>query len=262
MNVCQVIFSTNRPEYLARTLASQANLMWPLGCNVHKLLIDDFPHGRDDDEIRRLAHAHGYDEIHLHERNESLGATWRHCWDLLKERNLGWIWQQEDDVEILHPVKLATLMLYMGRVPRISQLRLARQGWYPGENPTQPLPSDDIIGPFRIDTKRSAIFSPMASLFGAWVSKIDFSEWYWAHYPDEPILAQTNPNEGLVGKMLLEGFGATSQTVKSAEGLPLVSHIGDYSQGRILLPHEPTAERWLYRNPERRYCSKTGKLYA
>ena len=262
MNVVQVVFSTNRPEYLTRALASQRHLIWPEGYNVHKILFDDFPHKRDDDQIRDIARTYGYTEVHLHTHNKSLGATWRECWDLLAERNYDWIWQQEDDVEILRPVKMNTLMTYLGISPHVSQLRLARQAWYPGEPEPQPDPQDEIIGPYRIDRTPSVYFSPMASLYDIWATRIDFPNWYYNHYPDEPVLALTNPNEGLVGKMLLEGFGMRARVVKDASGGPMVNHIGAYTQGRILLPHEPTAKRWLYRNPEQRYCSKTGQPYA
>jgi len=264
MNVCQVVFSTARPEYLSRALASQRHLIWPEGYNVHKILFDDFPHNRDDNQIRSLAQAFGYTEVHLHLRNESLGATWRECWGLLKERNYDFVFTQEDDVMILEPINMLCLVCALKWHDGISQMRLARQAWYPGEPEPCSKPDDDLaFYDLRIEKNDSCVyFSPMASLYRGEVLQIDFAGWYRCHYNNEPALAAANPNEGLLGKALLEGWGQTARIVKNVHGGPLVHHMGNYTQGRILLPHEPSAERWLYRNPERRYCSKTGQPYA
>lgn len=262
MKIACVVFSTNRPEYLTRTLASQACLRWPEDATVDRFLFDDFPRNRDDELIRHIADEHRYCPI-LHAGNESLGATWAHCWQVLKAGGYDYVWSQEDDVQILEPIKCASLMFALKYHTGISQLRLARQAWYPGEPEPCYKPDDDESFDWcRIEKNDSCVyFSPMASLYRGEVLQIDFAGWYRCHYNSEPALAAANPNEGLLGKALLEGWGQTARIVKNIHGGPLVHHMGNYTQGRILLPHEPSAERWLYRNPERRYCSKTGKPY-
>ena len=97
--ICQVIFSTNRLDYLIPTLKSQANLNF-YGCEVHKIFIDDYPKTRNDLLITELVKLYGYDEIILHEKNEGLSVTWSQFWDLIKDRDYDYIWHQEDDVEI------------------------------------------------------------------------------------------------------------------------------------------------------------------
>lgn len=262
MKIAQVVFSTNRPEYLVYTLASQSYLRWPAGTEIHRYLFDDFPHERDDELINMLAEWHSYIPI-LHTQNESLGATWAECWRLLKDGGYDYIWSQEDDVMIVEPIPMQCLISALKWHDGISQMRLARQAWYPGEPEPCAKPDDDLaFYGLRIEKNESCVyFSPMASLYRGETARIDFAQWYRFRYNNEPSLAAANPNEGLIGKALLEGWRQTSRIVKNKDGGPLVHHLGDYTQGRILLPHEPTAGRWLYRIPERRYCSKTGKPY-
>ena len=96
--ICQVIFSTNRLEYLTRTLRAQRNLNY-YGCEVHKIFIDDYPKTRNDLMITELVKLYGYNEINLHPENLGLSVTWSQFWDLMKERDYDYIWHQEDDVD-------------------------------------------------------------------------------------------------------------------------------------------------------------------
>jgi hypothetical protein len=69
--ICQVIFSTNRLEYLTKTLHSQSLLNFD-GCKVDKIFIDDYPKDRDDNLITSLVSSFGYKEIYLHADNLGL----------------------------------------------------------------------------------------------------------------------------------------------------------------------------------------------
>jgi len=259
MKLAQVLFSTNRPEYLSRTLESQKFLDFT-GCTVTKFFFDDFPLGRDDSQITSLATDHGYTNVRLHEKNEGIGLTWREFWNLIRDDNYSYIWSQEDDVIILEPVIIKELIDFLNAVPAASQCVLKRQNWYPHEVPAAPLPTDIVMGQFRGEFSAAAYyFTPIASLYPMRHVRFDYWKWYSEKYPNEPIWKTTNCNEAFVGKSLLEGFGLQSLHVKNRDGKNLIEHIGDYTQGRRLLIGEPGYPTFAKYDPEKRYDSRTGQ---
>lgn len=262
MKICACIFSTNRIPYLTRTLESQKLLNF-YGLDVHRILFDDFPKDRDDAAITALAKAHGYDEIYLHTENKSIGATWREFWDLIRDRDYDFVWSQEDDVVILEPINVNLLIDFLESTSNASQIVLHRQPWYPHEKPSQCLDDDLIHGPFRgeISLPRGYYFTPICSLYSIRHVRFDYVAWYREKYPNEPIFQGANPNEALIGKTLLEGFGLQSMHVKNRDGKNLCEHIGDFTIGKRLLPHEPGYATFAKYDPETKYCSKSGKPY-
>lgn len=261
IHLCQVIFSTNRPEYLARTLASQ-QLLNADGCSVDRILFDDYPKDRDDALIHTLAEDAGYHEVFLHDRNMSIGATWEECWALLRKRYYDYIWHQEDDVEILEPVSIPTLVAMLESTPVASQLVLKRQPWYEHETPSESLDADLCFDNMRGEFGPAQVyFTPIASLYPASRAQFDYRAWYKRHYPQDEIWQTTNVNEAMIGKALLEGFGLRSMHVKNAAGKNLVQHIGKYTQGRKLLPNEPGWPAFAHLDPEQKYWSGSSRTY-
>ncbi len=260
MKICACIFSTNRIPYLTRTLESQKLLDFT-GCEVHKILFDDYPKGRNDMALIELASAHGYNEMRLHGENLSIGATWREFWDLIRNRDYDFVWHQEDDAVILEPVNVMNL-ISMIRPAGDSQIVLQRQPWYHHEKPCSANPGDYVHGEFRGEFNESKYyFTPICSLYPISRVRFDYWKWYAENYPHEPIWQNTNPNEAFVGKALLESQRLMSLHIKNREGKNLVEHIGEYCQGRRLLQGEPGYETFAKYDPEKQYYSATGKPY-
>lgn len=246
--VCQVIFSTNRLEYLTKTLKAQQNLNF-YGCEVHKIFIDDYPRTRNDGLITALVQLYGYHEIILHQENKGLSETWNEFWNLIKDRDYDFVWHQEDDVEILEPVLVTDLIELLSNDPQISQIQLARQAWYFTEKDPEYSTEDLIYKNFRYD-KKSLIFSPMASLYPLSVVKIPFRNFY-----------DFNPNEGMVGKVLYDNYGKLSCNVRNYYGKNIVNHIGDWFVGKRVIPNEPSYEQFGHFDPDKKYNSKNGSEY-
>jgi hypothetical protein len=262
MRLCQVIFSTNRPEYLVRTLNAQ-QLLDTSGCQVDKIFFDDYPKDRDGLVMTTLATDAGYEEIYLHDRNMSIGATWEECWAILRERDYDYVWHQEDDVELLERVSVASLVDVLLAVPTASQVVLKRQPWYAHEEPSRMLSDDLIFDGFRGEFGPAHVyFTPIASLYPMSVVRFDYRAWYKAHYPQDVEWQTTNVNEAMIGKALLEGFGLRSLHLKNKTGGNLIRHIGDYTQGRKLLPGEPGYPAFAGLDPEVKYRSGTGQVYS
>jgi hypothetical protein len=246
--ICQVIFSTNRLDYLIPTLKAQSNLNF-YGCEVHKIFIDDYPKTRNNSLITELVKLYGYNEIILHEENKGLSVTWSEFWDLIKDRDYDYIWHQEDDVEILEPVLITDLIELLHHDPQLSQVQLARQAWYHSETDPEYSPSDLVYKNFRY-LKNSFIFSPMASLYPHRLTKLPYRE----HY-------DFNLNEGLVGKVLHEREQLISGNIRNYYGKKIINHIGDWFVGKRVLPNEPNYEQFAKYDPDIKYNSKDGSTF-
>jgi hypothetical protein len=247
--ICQIIFSTNRLEYLIPTLKAQKNLNF-YGCDVHKIFIDDYPKTRNNLLIRELVKLYGYEEIHLHEQNQGLSSTWSETWDMIKNRGYDYIWHQEDDVEILEPVLITDLIEILEKNPDISQVQLARQAWYHHEVDPVAMPEDIVYKNFRYQ-KNNYIFSPMASLYSSKIVDIPYRSFH-----------DFNLNEGLIGNVLGTHYKMTSANVKNFYGKNIIRHIGNWFVGKRVLPNEPGYEQFGHFNPDIKYNSKDGSLYV
>lgn len=262
MKICQVIFSTNRPEYLERTLKSQQQFLVTTGLEVTRILIDDMPLRRDNTNIRALASMYGYDMVWLHDRNIGIGATWEGFWAFARNQDWDYIWHQEDDVKILEPVFVMELISMFHSRMDLSQLVLKRQKWYAHESNPEPLPDDYLFHDFRGEFNAGHyFFTPIASLYPISRARIDYKAWYRERYPADAEYQVANVNEAIIGKCLLEGHGLRSMHVKSGTGSNLISHIGEYTIGKKVLPGEPGYADWADLDPEKKYWSGTNRPY-
>jgi hypothetical protein len=242
------MFSTNRLEYLTRTLKAQQNINF-YGCEVHKIFIDDYPKTRNNSLITELVKLYGYNEIILHEENKGLSVTWSEFWDLIKDRDYDYVFHMEDDVEILEPVLVTDLIEMIENNPSISQIQLARQAWYHFETDPAPAATDKIYKNYRYDTDR-VIFSPMASLYPLRLTKIPYRQYY-----------DFNLNEGLIGKVLHEHYQMNSCNVRNFYGRNIINHIGNWFVGKRVLPGEPNHQQFAHFDPDVKYNSKDGSEY-
>jgi hypothetical protein len=259
--ICHAVFSTNRVEYLRRTLAAQRYFDFA-DCEVERILFDDMPHGRDDEQIREIGSFFGYREIVLHQENISIGATWEEFWSLIRERDYDFVLHQEDDVVLLEPVCLAEMIEVLQIRPDLSQVVLKRQPWYGHEKPSEALGDDFIHKNFRGEFSAAQVyFTPITSLYSMDRVRFDYHAWYRKNYPDEPIFHTANINEALIGKALLEHSQLRSMHLKGSRGQNLIDHIGDYTIGKKLLPHEPGYQAFAIFDPKLKYWSGSGRLY-
>lgn len=246
--ICQVVFSTNRLEYLIPTLRAQKNLNY-YGCEVHKVFIDDYPKTRNDSLITELVKLHGYNEILLHEKNQGLSKTWSDFYKHIKDRDYDYVLHMEDDVIVTQPVLVTDLIELLEKDSTISQVQLARQAWYNHETDPSASDSDFIYKNYRY-RKESTIFSPMASLCRYSTTQIPFEE----HFTQ-------NVNEGIIGNLLYNKFGQLSANVRNYYGKCIINHIGEWFVGMRVLPGEPGYELFEKYHPDKKYFSRDGKDY-
>lgn len=249
MKVCHVVFSTNRLEFLKKTFEAQKKFDYS-GVEVHKLFIDDYPLGRDNLELSKFVFSYGYDEIILHTENMGITRTWQQLFDIVKDRDYDYILHQEDDVEIMHPLKVMDMIEILEKDSTLSQVQLKRNNWYEHEKEEVGPKEDDVIFKNYRYEKATPYFWMLTSLYPAWIAR-------------EPILEETghNPSESVIAQYLQNKYNIGAALLKTSEGGIMVNHIGEYFHGQRVAEGEPGWEGFKFIDPNIKYCSKTGAYW-
>ena len=131
--IAVIIMSTNRYDYLERTLDSLKKRVSFAGCCLADIIvIDDYPARRDALWMKRLESTYGITRVIEHESNQGLPKTWKHAWDIVRaETSYEWIFQVEDDVEFVKDLGIKDLLeAYVTSPVPLTQLALKRQPCY------------------------------------------------------------------------------------------------------------------------------------
>lgn len=254
MKVLHVIFSANRFTYLARTLATLRNLDWT-GVERHGLFFDDYPLNRDDQLIQEMAWEAGFDEQIIHQENRGLSATWEELNEILRERDYDYVLHSEDDVELLQTVRVRELIEMFEGMRGVSMLKLKRNVWYEREaEGFYDVPSHaEWINGYAVARNLEGTrddFNTLFSLYPAWIARETLKE-----------RLGCNPNEGAMAWYLNTHHGLRTATVSNPDGTNIVKHVGEYFHGKRVLEGEPSYEVFSVYDPEKRYCSKTGRVW-
>jgi hypothetical protein len=249
MKICRVIFSTNRPEFLIPTLESHQKYIDFGEHEVYGIFIDDYPQGRDDNQIVELAKKYGFNEAVLHEKNLGLTPTWTELWQYLATQDYDYIWHHEDDVVFQQPIKIQDLIDFLEENKEYCQVNIKRNPWYNFElNQPQITWQDKFFREYRYDV-RDDYFWTMASLYPAWLTKEPIVETEGCNLAEWPVMKYFRENHNM--KMAI---------LKNQDGSNMLEHIGFYSQGKRVEEGEPGWERFKMFDPNKKYDSKTGVL--
>lgn len=216
--------------------------------SVQKIFIDDYPNGRDNESLSNLVRNHGFDEIHLHEKNLGITSTWEELFALVRDRGYDYILHQEDDVELLQPIKVIDMIEALKSNSRYSQIQLKRNAWYAYEDPNQLTSEADVdFGNYKIEINAN-YFWMMFSLYPAWISLINFKE-----------KTGSCPAEGVISYHLRNEYKLHTGILKNSDGTNIVNHFGDYAKGKRCNENEPGWEKFKYYDPNKIYNSRTGE---
>lgn len=244
--ILHLIMSCNRPEYLMRSLQSVSALLGNSEHKIHRVLVDDYPKGRDNRLFAQLARTHQVDELLLNNENKGLSVVWTELYDRYRDTGFDYVLHQEDDVVLLEKITINSLIQALIGFNDACSVILARQPWYPRDIACGPKSDDLWVGNFRVE-KHKSIFSPMFSFYPARLMKIDYKGLYGY-----------NLNEGLIMHHL-EKKGHHTVLLKNQRGVNLIEHIGEYNQGRIVLKGEPNWHLFASQDPDGQRCSRTNK---
>lgn len=248
MKICRIVFSTNRLEFLIPTLETHKQFIDFGNHEVYSILFDDYPDGRNDDEIIQVAKNYNFNEVILHTKNQGISLTWNEAWNLIKDKQFDYVWHHEDDVKFLQPVKIDFLINILSHYKdKFAQVVLKRNAWYEWEiNQPETQENDMFFENHRINP-RSDFFWSMASLYPHWITK-------------EPIVEKEGCNLGEypIMEYVKKWYNMRTAVLKNWDGTNMIEHIGFYFKGRRITEGEPGWHKFGYIEPHKRYCSRTG----
>jgi hypothetical protein len=252
--VLVLVFSTNRYEYLARTLAALRARVDFAGARPHVRVVDDWPAGRRPDAAHALYRAHGVDEVVEHDTNVGLGATWREAWARIAGESFDWVLHLEDDAVFERPVRVMDVACaFAASAAPLSQVFFKRQVCYDA--------SHDFIA--EIESGRAGEDGPVGSPIGV----TDQRRYFVAMaslYPK--LIVQTymnakqrlDPHEHTL-RAFFGGLGMWSSMWGARGDPPTVRHVGELSRGRKVSPGDPDFARFARLPVDGDYRFDTGE---
>jgi hypothetical protein len=250
MKICHVVFSSNRLEYLEKTLSSNKSLNYG-NLNVDTVLIDDYPFNRNDDLIKETCKKYKINTVILNKENLGITKNWQNFFDYVNDFNYDYILHQEDDVELLEKIDLNLLIQILESNKKLRQVQLKRNNWYKSETEEiGPKKEDIIFNEFRYEIE-SKYFWMMFSLYPSWICR-------------EPILQEMKmyPSEFCISEYLNKKYNLNTALLKNKNGKNIINHFGEFSQGkRVSSELDAGWNRFKNFNPEKKYSSKTGEIF-
>lgn len=246
MKILHVVFSCNRVKYLTKTLESWDRIDYG-NHDVTRLIIDDYPRTRNDGIFQILAKTHNT-LLWLHSENLGLSVTWSQFFDWLKTTDFDYILHQEDDVILLEPISIDTLIKILESDSKMASVVLQRQPWYFNEIETVIEPDDVKIEQYYL-YKNTKTFPIIFSFYRKNIVEYPFRE-YWGF----------NMNEGMAMVYLEYFHQMYAGMLKNSEGKHIIEHIGEESTGKRILPDEPRYEFFAHMDPDKVYSSRNGVL--
>jgi GT2 family glycosyltransferase len=132
MKFCIIILTDGRNEYLSKTLESlDENVIFPSDADIFKIMVDDWPDGRDEKSIRKIAKKHKVNKLILNNENIGIDNSVQLAWSLIPD-DIDYVWHQENDFVYLEKVDVSKLITILFN-PMIVQCALVRQPWYDDE---------------------------------------------------------------------------------------------------------------------------------
>ena len=248
MKICHVVFSSNRIDYLKRTLESHKKLDY---CNnkVDRLLVDDYPLGRNENIFFEIAKTYSIDKLILNKENLGITKNWQQLFDIVNNRDYDFILHQEDDVELLYDLKINSLINILESDSKIRQVQLKRNNWYKHE--TKEIKAEDtdtVFENYRYE-KTTDYFWMMFSLYPSWICR-------------EPIIEKTGnyPSEHSISQHLNKEYNLHTALLKDENGGIMINHFGEYFQGKRCDKSESYWSKFKDIDPTKKYNSIDGKL--
>jgi hypothetical protein len=215
--VLRVVISTNRINYLAQTFESCKKIDFS-GLDVHHLLIDDFPKGRNDEMFSSFVLLNGFDEVILNDKNKGITKQWEKIFELAKDYD--YVFMHEDDVLVQREFKLEHLIILLERDSSLSQVQLKRNNWYEFEKEEiKSKESDWTIGDFRYE-RHCDYFWGLMSVWPTWITK-------------EPIekISGHKLSESTIAWYMKNYHNKWTAQLKTEHGGIMVEHIGEITKG-------------------------------
>ena len=250
-NICILIFTTSRYEYLLPTLESFHQQVDFSNHRIYKILIDDYPLRRNVDILKKLKKKYSINKLILNEKNLGYSLSWKHAWENVPT-DTDYIWHQEDDFTFNQKIPVNNLIhvLDNNEIP-LFQVFLKRDIVFENNDFIRDLEQNKVGIPVTIHNQEVILqrwyFNSNPGIYPYWISKKKYG---------------TNPQEFIISELSQEYPQGYSAMWGGRHDANLIEHIGEYTQGKKVLPGEPGWEYLKEYLPDKKYYSNAYlKLY-
>jgi len=247
VKIAILYFSTGRYEYLFPVLDSMEKFIdWGENTEIIRIFIDDYPRDRDDSLLDYIKDRYSMDVMIRNDVNMGQSAAWRKIWELVPS-DVDYIWQQEDDMEILEPVNVDDMINVLEHgisdIPSGSETPVCPHAFYQIimkrnicyshgdfvkeiEDGKEGVEMD--IDGVPIVKFNSGWFIPHPGIYPAWIARLQYVK---------------NPQEGVVRHVIRQKYPYLRAALygKRADK-HRVMHLGEFTRGKKMLPGEPGYE--------------------
>ena len=251
MKITVLFFSTNRLEFLIPTIKSFYKNV-DFGENeVYSILIDDYPKERNNEIFSSIKRNYKIDKLILHEENMGYSKSWKEGWDNVPNDS-DYIFHQEDDFIFNKKININELLdIFKVMDNKLYQIVLKRQVWFEKNDLIYKI-ENDIIESKEIEinvnnknhtlTINNFLFNSNPCIYPYFITKIKFDNTIHEHTIIENIKKlYPNMNGCIYGKK---------------KDPPIITHIGDYTQGKKLVPGDLCYELFKDYDPSKKYDAK------
>lgn len=254
MNITIIFFSTSRYEYLIPMMKSFHQNVDTSGCNIRKILVDDYPLRRNKEVVNLVSEVYNIDQVIMHEENLGYSETWRRAWAEYIPKDTDFIFHMEEDFVFNERINIKNMCKIFDNDSRLLyQISLKREVFFNNGN--------DFIQ--NIQSGRTGIEETICD-----VSLVLHNELFNANPCIYPYwITQEkydyNPQEGTIVYKLNQKHNGSCALYGSRHCTPQLTHIGEYNQGRKVLPNEPGWD-WLkdYDPTKQYYSNKFLTIYG
>jgi len=251
MKITVLFFSTNRLEFLIPTIKSFYKYV-DFGDNeVYSILIDDYPKERNNEIFSSIKRNYKIDKLILHEENMGYSKSWKEGWDNVPNDS-DYIFHQEDDFIFNKKININELLdIFKVMDNKLYQIVLKRQVWFEKNDLIYKI-ENNIIESKEIEVNvnnknhtliiNNHLFNSNPCIYPYFITKIKFDNTIHEHTIIENIKKiYPNMNGCIYGK-------------KKAP--PIITHIGDYTQGKKLVQGDLCYELFKDYDPLKKYDAK------
>ena len=210
---------------------------------IFKILIDDYPLRRDTDILNKLVEEYKIDKLVLNKDNLGYSKNWKNAWNMIPD-DIDYIWHQEDDFTFKEKVSVNKLIKILNNNKvQLFQIFLKRNIVYETGDYIRDIENNNHGEEIEICDERIVLcdryFNANPCIYPYWIIKENYD-----------VI-----QEVLINNLRDKYNWGYSAMFGSRNDENIVKHIGEYTQGKKVLPGEPGWEWMKEYDPTKKYFS-------
>jgi hypothetical protein len=246
IKIAVLFFTTSRYEYLIPMFQNFYEKVNFDDIEIYTILTDDYPLRRQDEVLTILKNKYKIDKLITNKENLGYGLSWKNAWKEIPA-DVDYIWHQEEDFIFDDQINIMKLIETFETCPiKFTQICLKRQVWFSGNDFITKIEDGSVGRQINYGDKKIVIhqryFNANPCLYPRWVIEEEYVN---------------DPQEHTLVKELATKYPNKYSAIYGGRNdKPATRHIGDYTQGKKVIPGQPGYDMVKHYDPEKKYYSK------